>query len=111
MRGRPRPQRNCWRTPGSLPKNISTHRLALLDTLLHIPMSEVLSALPLSPSIVMALEANEGILGQLLAATVAANEGKAQTAAELLANAGIAPEKHLNAQVSAYGWASRITLE
>jgi EAL and modified HD-GYP domain-containing signal transduction protein len=84
---------------------------SLLDTLLHIPMSEVLSALPLAPSIVTALGANEGILGQLLAATVAANEGKAQTAAELLANAGIAPEKHLNAQVSAYGWASRITLE
>jgi EAL and modified HD-GYP domain-containing signal transduction protein len=84
---------------------------SLLDTLLHIPMSDVISALPLSPTITAALSERSGFLGELLAAVIAGDSGDFRTAAGILKRAGIAPEKHLDAQVGAYSWASRINLE
>jgi EAL and modified HD-GYP domain-containing signal transduction protein len=84
---------------------------SLLDTLLHMPMPEILSALPLSPTITAALLDHSGFLGELLAAVIAGNSGDFRTAAEMLKRAGIPPEKHLDAQVGAYSWASRINLE
>lgn len=84
---------------------------SLLDTLLHMPMAEVLSALPLAPAIAAALGENSGILGELLAAVVAGNNGDHKAAVERLESAGISPAKHLDAQIAAYSWASRINLE
>jgi EAL and modified HD-GYP domain-containing signal transduction protein len=84
---------------------------SLLDTLLHMPMSEILSSLPLSPTITAALRDRDGLLGELLAAVIAGNAGDLKTAAESLKRAGVSPEKHLDAQVGAYSWASRINLE
>lgn len=84
---------------------------SLLDTLLHMPMSEILSALPLSPTITAALNDRSGFLGELLEAVISGNAGDFRKAAETLKRAGISPEKHLDAQVGAYSWASRINLE
>ncbi|MBK9446686.1 MAG: HDOD domain-containing protein [Betaproteobacteria bacterium] len=84
---------------------------SLLDTLLHMPMSEILSSLPLSPTITSALRDRSGLLGELLTAVIASNTGDFRTAAESLKRSGIPPEKHLDAQIGAYSWASRISLE
>lgn len=84
---------------------------SLLDTLLHMPMKEVLSALPLAPAIAAALGEHSGILGELLAAVIAGNNGDHQLATERLESAGISPASHLDAQIAAYSWASRINLE
>lgn len=84
---------------------------SLLDTLLRLPMAEILAALPLDPTIAAALADRNGQLGQMLAAVVCASEGKHKEAAEVLTALGVSPEKHLDAQVGAYIWASRIALE
>jgi c-di-GMP phosphodiesterase len=84
---------------------------SLLDTLLRLPMADVLAALPLAPTVTAALAERSGVLGQLLAATIAGNDGRYEAAVDILTGLGIDPGKHLTAQVSAYAWASRITLE
>jgi len=84
---------------------------SLLDTLLHLPLAEVLTAVPLAPSIAAALARHEGPLGQLLKVLVDGDAGRHEAAADTLKSLGVSPELHLAAQVGAYTWASRITLE
>ncbi len=84
---------------------------SLLDVLLHLPMSEVLDALPLQDGIRAALENHGGFLGELLGALVAAERGEHDRAATVLARLGIAPGIHARAQTAALYWASRINLE
>lgn len=84
---------------------------SLLDTLLRVPMTEILRSLPLAPALTAALGERRGILGQLLNAICAGEAGDHAAAVEHLAQTGILPEKHLEAQVGAYIWASRIRLE
>ncbi len=84
---------------------------SLLDTLLHLPMAEVLAAVPLAAPIAAALATNDGALGQMLKAVLDGDAGRHEAAAGTLKALGISPETHLAAQVGAYTWASRITLE
>ncbi len=84
---------------------------SLLDTLLRMPMGEVLASLPVAPPIAQALAERGGLLGSLLSAVTAADAGDLETAARLLDGFGIAPRDHVEAQVSAYAWAARINLE
>lgn len=84
---------------------------SLLDTLLHLPMREVLTSLPVAPPIAEALGERGGLLGKLLTAITAADAGDFELASTLLNGLGIAPLTHANAQIAAYSWASRINLE
>jgi len=84
---------------------------SLLDTLLRMPMSEILAALPVAPAIAAALSEREGPLGRLLSAICNADSGDFDTAAALLDGMGISPLDHVEAQVAAYSWACRINLE
>lgn len=84
---------------------------SLLDTLLHMPMSEILASLPVAPTIAAALGRHEGPLGHLLEAIVKADAGELDTAAGLLESLGIGARDHVEAQVSAYSWSCRINLE
>lgn len=84
---------------------------SLLDTLLHLPMNEVLAALPLAAPIVAALGTHDGPLGRLLQSVVSADSGQHEEAAAILESLNVGPQAHLAAQVAAYAWASRITLE
>ena len=84
---------------------------SLLDTLLHLPMAEVLAAVPLAAPIAAALATTDGALGQMLKAVLDGDAGRHEAAAGTLKALGISPETHLAAQDGAYTWASRITLE
>jgi EAL and modified HD-GYP domain-containing signal transduction protein len=84
---------------------------SLLDTLLHLPMSEVLATVPLADPIVAALSRHEGKLGGLLAVIVDGAEGAHERAVARLMELGISTEQHLAAQANAFTWASKITLE
>ena len=84
---------------------------SLLDTLLHLPMSEVLASVPLADPIVAALSTREGKLGGLLAAIIDGGEGAHEQAVARLTELDISPEQHLAAQANAFTWASKITLE
>lgn len=84
---------------------------SLLDTLLHMPMTEVLASLPVAPPIAAALCEREGPLGRLLTAVTSADSGNYEVSAALLGELGINPDYHAEAQITAYAWASRINLE
>ncbi|HEX5804152.1 MAG TPA: HDOD domain-containing protein [Azospira sp.] len=84
---------------------------SLLDTLLHMPMREILAALPVAPPIAAALGERGGMLGKLLSAITNADAGAFDVAASMLGELGIGPRDHLEAQVAAYSWACRINLE
>ncbi|EXI77274.1 MAG: HDOD domain protein [Candidatus Accumulibacter appositus] len=87
---------------------------SLLDVLLKMPMSEILSELPLPAVVGEALSSQKGTLGTLLAAIVAGESGEAAELAKaqaLLSGLGISPACHAMAQVGAFHWASRINSE
>lgn len=84
---------------------------SLLDTLLHMPMREILAALPVAPPIAAALGERSGMLGKLLSAITNADAGALDVAASMLGELGISPRDHIEAQVAAYSWACRINLE
>ncbi len=84
---------------------------SLLDTLLRMPMQDILASLPLAPSLSEALRERTGFFGRLLSTITAAESGDFDTAATLLDGIGISPTEHATAQVSAYSWACRINLE
>jgi EAL and modified HD-GYP domain-containing signal transduction protein len=87
---------------------------SLLDILLKMPMSEILSELPLPAVVGEALSSQKGALGTLLAAIVAGESGEAAELAKaqaLLSGLGISPACHAMAQVGAFHWASRINSE
>lgn len=84
---------------------------SLLDVVLRMPMSEILSTLPLSESITQALGTHTGVLGKLLSAQIASESRKIDDAAETLSALGISPSTHFSAEVDAFSWASKITIE
>lgn len=84
---------------------------SLLDTLLNMPMDEVLAALPVAPPITRALAGRSGPLGRLLTAITEADADRLETAAALLHDLGITPQAHTAAQVSAHVWASSINID
>ncbi len=87
---------------------------SLLDVLLKMPMSEILSELPLPAAVGEALSSQKGALGTLLAAIVAGESGESAGLAKaqaLLSDLGISPACHAMAQVGAFHWASRINAE
>lgn len=84
---------------------------SLLDTLLNMPMREVLASLPVAPPIAAALDGRHGLLGQLLDAIARADTGDLVAASERLRELGIHAHDHVEAQVAAYTWACRINLD
>ncbi len=84
---------------------------SLLDTLLNIPMMEILAALPLAEPIADALLHRRGMLGALLDAVASADMGDLQAASSQLEALGLPPETYLAAQSSAFSWASKIAFE
>lgn len=84
---------------------------SLLDTLLRLPMADILAALPLAEPLVAALGRQEGVLGHLLQAVIEGERGNHAVAAETLARLGIDAHTHAAAQADALIWANRITLE
>ncbi|MFC5300918.1 EAL and HDOD domain-containing protein [Azospira restricta] len=84
---------------------------SLLDTLLHMPMREVLASLPVAPPIADALGERGGLLGRLLTAVTAADAGDFEVAGAILDGLGVPARTHVDAQIAAYFWASRINLE
>ncbi|MCL2344921.1 MAG: HDOD domain-containing protein [Desulfobulbus sp.] len=83
---------------------------SLLDVLLNMPMAEIMRQLPLAEEIVTALTGHSGPLGSLLQAVHAAETRALETSATRLQELGIAPERYLDAQLAALGWAARIHL-
>jgi len=84
---------------------------SLLDTLLHMPMPEILTTVPLAAPINAALAERSGALGELLSAIMDADAGDRERAAGTFARLGVVPETHLEAQVAALIWATRIAIE
>jgi c-di-GMP phosphodiesterase len=84
---------------------------SLLDTLLRLPMADILAALPLAEPLAAALGRQEGPLGRLLHAVVEGERGNHAVAGEALVTLGIDAVTHVRAQADALLWASRITLE
>lgn len=81
---------------------------SLLDTLLNMSMSDILSQLPLPEIAQQSLGMRSGPFGQLLAAIDAADKRDLSTAAKLLTNLNIPPEAYLDAQLTADSWAAKI---
>ncbi|MES2771002.1 MAG: HDOD domain-containing protein [Pseudomonadota bacterium] len=84
---------------------------SLLDVLLGVPINEIFSDLPLHRSVRDALEGQRGVLGRLLSIISAAEAGDFTAASELLSQLGITPARHATAQIAAFYWASRISLD
>lgn len=98
-------------TPDFSDTAFMTGIFSLLDVLLNIPMSEILDALPLQASIRAALDSRQGVQGHLLSAIIAGESGHLETAATTLAEIGISPASHAQAQMSAFLWANGINLD
>ncbi|PKO94184.1 MAG: hypothetical protein CVU16_04200 [Betaproteobacteria bacterium HGW-Betaproteobacteria-10] len=81
---------------------------SLLDTLLNIPMPEILQQLPLPLIVQEALTKHSGGLGELLQAIDAAENGNFQYAAGKLSSLGISSAAHREAQLAAFSWAAKI---
>lgn len=81
---------------------------SLLNVLLNMSMLEITRQLPLTQEVVGALTENSGTLGKLLRAIHAAEMRDLETSKAKLQRLGIAPESHLDAQLTALGWAAKI---
>jgi hypothetical protein len=81
---------------------------SLLDVLLNLSMQEVLQQLPLPDFVRSALIDHSGPLGELLLMISAAENRDLTSAGSMLLTSGIAAENHLQAQLTAAHWASRI---
>ena len=81
---------------------------SLLDTLLNIPMSEILAQLPLPDIAQKALAEHAGPLGELLRAISSAEGGDLKFAAGQIEKLGIDGTLFLDAQLSALSWAAKI---
>lgn len=82
---------------------------SLLDVLLGIPMEDILAQLPLAPNVNRALSTREGQLGQLLAATEAAEQSHFDAASRILTKLGIGCEDYATAQIDALNWAHSVS--
>lgn len=85
-----------------------TGTFSLLDVLLNLSMTDILPQLPLPAAIHDALASRSGVMGELLAAIVAADTRDYATADRILARLGVSPDTFSDAQASALEWASRI---
>ena len=81
---------------------------SLLDTLLNMPMADILHQLPLPEIAQQALGPHDGPFGQLLSAIDAADKRELDRAASLLAKLGIEPTTYLDAELTAISWAAKI---
>jgi EAL and modified HD-GYP domain-containing signal transduction protein len=81
---------------------------SLLDVLLSMSMPEILRQLPLTEVAQKALVEQEGGLGQLLAIATAVDKHDLKAAAGGLKALGIDSNDYFDAQLEAYGWASKI---
>ena len=81
---------------------------SLLDVLLGMSMPEILRQLPLPEFAQQALAEHAGGLGELLAVINAVNKHDLKLASVGLAALGIDGDDFFNAQLEAYGWASKI---
>lgn len=84
---------------------------SLLDIQLSMPMSDILSALPLPEQVSAALTRRQGLLGSLLLAVEAIEQADSATAQSLLAKNLITPETFQNAAAAAYAWVTKLNLE
>lgn len=81
---------------------------SLLDTLLNMPMTDILHQLPLPEIAQQALGTHDGPFGQLLSAVDAADKRELNMAASLLAKLEIDPASYLDAELTAISWAAKI---
>lgn len=81
---------------------------SLLDVLLNMSMTEILHQLPLSEVVHEALADRNGPLGAMLHAVESSEGGDLGKAAEQFSELGITGTAHLEAQLEALSWASRI---
>lgn len=90
-----------------------TGLFSLLDILINLPMSEIIKELPMQDEVINALlsPSNGGVLGQLLSAIVAGENGSFSSAEALLSQCRISPITHAKAQVTSLYWATRINIE
>lgn len=82
---------------------------SLLDVLLNMSIKEILQHLPLASIVHDALADHSGPLGQFLKMITATESRDLAAARNELLKLSIAPEKHLNAQLTALGWATQIS--
>jgi hypothetical protein len=81
---------------------------SLLDVLLGMSMQEILSQLPLAEVAQKALDEREGALGKLLTVIAAVDKHDLKAASNGLEELGIDGKDYFDAQLEAYGWASKI---
>lgn len=81
---------------------------SLLDVLLGMSMAEIMRQLPLPEVAQKALVEQVGGLGELLAAVTAVDKHDLKTASGGIKALGIDSDDYFNAQLEAYGWASKI---
>lgn len=81
---------------------------SLLDVLLGMSMPEIMRQLPLPEVAQKALVEHAGGLGELLAAITAADKHDLKVASGRLKGLGIDSNDYFEAQLEAYGWASKI---
>lgn len=81
---------------------------SLLDVLLGMSMPEIMRQLPLPEVAQKALVEHAGGLGELLAAITAADKHELKVASGRLKGLGIDSNDYFEAQLEAYGWASKI---
>lgn len=80
--------------------------LSLLDTLLGIPLVEIVAQINLAPDVLLALLERQGSLGELLQLTEKIELSDFDAAGELLETSGLKVGDLLQAQVAAMNWAN-----
>jgi EAL and modified HD-GYP domain-containing signal transduction protein len=80
--------------------------LSLLDTLLGMPIEEVVERINLAPDVRQALLTRQGMLGELLELTEKIERGDFDAAGELLESSGLKVSDLLQAQLLAMRWAN-----
>lgn len=80
--------------------------LSLLDTLLGIPLLEIVEQINLAPDVRLALLERQGALGELLQLTEKIELSDFDAAGELLETSGLKVSDLLQAQVAAMNWAN-----
>lgn len=81
---------------------------SLLDTLLNMPIKDILQQLPLTEIVRQALAEHTGGLGQLLGAIEAAEAHDLKQAASKISGLGISGDLYREAQLTSFSWAARI---
>ncbi|NTV70996.1 MAG: HDOD domain-containing protein [Azonexaceae bacterium] len=81
---------------------------SLLDVLLGMSMPEIMRQLPLPEVAQKALVEHKGGLGELVAAVTAVDKHELKLASAKLKELGINGKDYFEAQLEAYGWASKI---